>query len=143
VAAFQAQLAAEKAEREAAERAAREIAGGSKKREAWARQEVSGRALWFWTGVPSAIAAGLAIVLTLHLVNRPMVETPILIVQTQSGAIGGGGAGGGSSGGGIAVAGMGGGNDIHLVNQYEIRPKPDEQPLKLPPMQLGDPYKLP
>ena len=135
-AAFQAQLAAEKAEREA-ERAARAVAGGSKKREAWARQEVSGRAMWFWAGVPSLVAAGLAIVVTLHLVNRPTVETPVLIVQPQPEPVmyargGSGGGGGGNPG------------DVHLVTTpYEIQRKPDEAPLTLPPIQLASPYRLP
>ena len=63
-AAFQAQVAAEAAERVAAERAER-IVGGSKNQESWARREVSRRGLWLWMGVPSLIAACLAVVVTL------------------------------------------------------------------------------
>lgn len=65
-AAFQTHVAAEAAERAAAQRAAQQVAGGSKDHAAWARREVSGRVLWLWTGVPSLIAAALAVVVTLQ-----------------------------------------------------------------------------
>jgi hypothetical protein len=63
-AAFQAQLAAEEAQR-AAERE-RDVAGGSKNKQDWARREVAPRALWLWMGVPSLVAACLAVVVTLQ-----------------------------------------------------------------------------
>jgi hypothetical protein len=65
-AAVRAQIAAEQAERAAAERQARAIAGGSRDSQSWARKEVSRRSLFFWTGVPSLVAAALALAVTLH-----------------------------------------------------------------------------
>jgi hypothetical protein len=71
VAAFKAQLAAEAAEREA-----RVVAGGSKRMESWAQREVSRAGVWFWAGVPSLVAACLAVVLTLQLTSRPVAPGP-------------------------------------------------------------------
>jgi hypothetical protein len=82
-AAFQAQVAAEAAER-AAEEQARCIAGGSKNRESWARREVSRRGLWFWMGVPSLIAACLAVVVTLPYagpITMPPTDAGTMIVK--------------------------------------------------------------
>jgi len=84
-AAFQAQVAAETAERAAEERA-RHIAGGSKNRQSWARREVPARTLWLWMGVPSLIAACLAVVVTLPLATNqtaPQTDTGTLIVNNN------------------------------------------------------------
>jgi hypothetical protein len=131
-AAFKAQLAAEAAEREA-----RQIAGGSRKQVSWARREVSGRTVWLWTGVPSLVAACLAIVVTLSLVERPKVTRSGRddegIASTQSG----------NSGSLVKDSGVHSGDGINLVNRYEIKPKQDDQPLPLPPVQPANPYPLP
>jgi hypothetical protein len=70
-AAFAAQIAAEAAERQAAERAAREVVGGSRNQANWARGEVGKRAMWMWMGLPSLIAACLAVVITLQFAGGP------------------------------------------------------------------------
>jgi hypothetical protein len=127
VEAFQAQMAAEAAEREAAEREARQVAGGSKNRDSWARREVSGPALWLWAGLPSLMAACLAIALTLHFTSRPtetvpdngfVTKLPDNPVFTPS-----------------SGADVGG---VRLVTHDEIR-----NALPLPPVQVPNPYPLP
>ncbi len=131
-AAFRAQMAAEAAEREA-----RQIAGGSRKRESWARREVSKPAVWLWTGVPSLIAAGLAVVLTLHLVNRPSEVGPDQMIVTRgnvSGFVE-------PSDGSVPVSGVGGGGALAGYN--DVTPKREEPPLPLPPVRPTNPYPMP
>jgi len=116
-AAFQAQVAAEAQERAAAERA-RRIAGGSKIQESWARREVPARALWWWMGVPSLIAACLALVVTLPytgtktnlptdagtaIVNKSVREAPGGGILNEGGSGGGGVGGGGTLVGGMEI----------------------------------------
>ena len=45
------------------------------------------RALWFWAGVPSLIAASLALVLTLEMVNRPQIAGPRNLVGSTKVAV--------------------------------------------------------
>jgi hypothetical protein len=88
--AFVAHLAAEAAERQAAERAAEEVAGGSKSQVHWARGEVSKRAMWVWMSVPSLIAACLAVVVTLHFVGGTLDQGSTTNI-VQNGVTGNGG----------------------------------------------------
>jgi len=103
--AFQAQVAAE--------REARRIAGGSKNRESWARREVPARALWWWMGVPSLIAACLAVAVTLPFAGPKTISTPVpgteivkdAPVTPGGGILNEGGSGGSGVGGGGALVG--------------------------------------
>jgi hypothetical protein len=54
-----------------AQRAAERVAGGSKSKASWARREVTGRGMWLWMGVPSLLAACLAVVVTPQFVGGP------------------------------------------------------------------------
>jgi hypothetical protein len=147
MAAFKAQLAAEAVEREAAERQARQIAGGSKKRESWARREVSGPAVWMWAGLPSLIAASLAVVLTLHFMERPTViapDNPIIVERGHDNPTYVPNSGSGGDGGGF-----GGGEIVHY-SPYEITPNQAgmgsgrrDLPLPLPPASGLNSYQLP
>jgi hypothetical protein len=142
-AAFKAQLAAEAAEREA-----RQVAGGSKSQVSWARREVSKPAAWLWTGVPSLIAAGLAIVLTLHFMERPIVRGPDNMMIVEQGndhpdylsPSNGMGIGGGDLGGGRIVE----------YKRYEVIPNQagvggarNDVPMPWPPVSKQNPYQLP
>jgi hypothetical protein len=115
-AAFAAQVAAEAAEREA-----REVAGGSKSQQNWARGQVSKRAMWVWMGVPSLLAACLAVVVTLQFAGGPSGQ------GTNNGSAGNGITGtnnGTSLAGARAIEGVGPGT---VASQEEvIRNQPGE-----------------
>ena len=53
----------------AAEAAAAQIAGGSKDQQSWARRQVSRAGTFLWIGMPSAIAAALALAVTLQFMH--------------------------------------------------------------------------
>ena len=119
-AAFQAQVAAEAEEHAAEEREARRIAGGAKTQESWARREVPARALWWWMGVPSLIAACLAVAVTLPFAGPKTIPTPapgVEIVKDAPTVPAGGILNEGGSGG----SGVGGGGT--LVDGVQIVPE--------------------
>jgi hypothetical protein len=128
-AAFQAQLTAEAAEREA-----RRVAGGSKSQVSWARREVSKPAAWMWAGVPSLVAASLAIVLTLQLGRQPTFVGSEVIVQTPANSFVNNSGG---NQGGVSGVGMG------SLAGYSTERKQGELPLPLPPVPQPYPYRLP
>lgn len=65
------------------------------------------RALWYWAGVPSLIAASLAVVVTLQAVNRPAVVPAGGDGGVRPVAAGMGGGEEGASGAGLAAAATG------------------------------------